>query len=195
MNLTNAVNEVLLITKRPDKRVETIAQINRALSFFTLKADFSKDLVESSLTLDPTLYGQSISLSALTRFRKFKYIKPTNERYYLTEADPTNIFTPTGQIQPNRFFVSASSLTITLSKLSPSLQIGYYTYAPVLTEVTNFDTHWMLDMIPYAVIEKATAKIFQIVGDETSARFYEGSAMELFLTARRDFETQVTHSI
>jgi len=190
MNLTEAADEVIRITNRPDKRPEVIFQLNRAISFFTLKAEFSRDLVESSLAITPTLYGQTVSLSALTRFRKFKYIRPLGQRFYLTPIDATQVFTPKGQIQPNRYFVGGSSLTVTLSNLDSSLEIGYFTYAPTLTEAAPDNTHWMLDMIPYAVIEKAAAKIFQIIGDEASLRTYEGSAMELFLTARRDFELQ-----
>lgn len=190
MNLTEAIDEVVSITGRPDKRAEAGRQINRALSFFTLKAEFSKDLVETSLDLDVTLYGQSVAISGLTRFRKFKYIRPTSRRYYLTDIDPTQVFGPGSQIQPDRYFVVGASLTITQSNLDSSIQVGYLTYAPTLTEVSPNDVHWMLTMIPYALIEKAAAKIFQQIGDETSWKTYEASSMELFLAARNDFEIQ-----
>lgn len=190
MNFTEAIDQVVGLTKRPDKRAEAGHQLNRALSYFTLKAAFSKDLVETSIDLDPTLYGQSVSIASLTRFRKFKYIRPTSRRYYLTEIDPTQVFGPNSQIQPDRYFVAGSTLTITQSNLDSSIQVGYLTYAPTLTEVSPNDVHWMLTMIPYAVIEKAAAKIFQQIGDETSWKIYEASSAELFLAARRDFELQ-----
>ena len=75
--------------------------------------------------------------------------------------------------------------------MSPTLEIGYYTYAPVLLAA---ETHWMLDLMPYAIIDMATSRIFQMAGDETSAKFYNGTAMELFLTARRDFQDQSSNS-
>lgn len=190
MDFTTAIAEVRNIVKRPDKQVEMAFQLNRAISFFTLKADFSKDLVESSLPIDPTLYGQTISLSTFPRFRKLKYLKPTSARYYLTEIGIDKVLTPGESIQLNRYFIAGSDLTITLSKLDSSLEIGYYTYAPILTETSPNNTHWMLDIMPYAVIEKAASKIFQSIGDDASARLYEGSATEFFLAARRDFADQ-----
>ena len=190
MNFTDAINEVVSITSRPDKRIEAGRQINRALSFFTLKAEFSKDLIETSLAIDSTLYGQTVDISSFTRFRKFKYIRPTSRKYYLTDEDPKQIFGPNGRIQLNKYFVAGSSLTITQSNLDSSLQVGYLTYAPILTEVSPNDVYWMLTMIPYAVIEKAAAKIFQQIGDETSQKTYDASADVLFIAARNDFEIQ-----
>lgn len=188
MNFTEAVDEVINITSRPDKRAEASRQLNRALSLFTLKASFKKDLVETSLSIDPTLYGQSVSIASFANFRKFKYIRPTSRRYYLTEVDATQVFGPNGMLQPDRYFVASSTLLITQSQLDSSLQVGYYTYAPVLTEVAPNNTHWMLDMIPYALIEKAASKIFQQIGDDTSSRAYDQSSAELFIAARKDIE-------
>lgn len=192
MIFSEAVAEVISITGRPDKAADIASQLNRALSFFTLKAEFTQDLVETSLAIDSTLYGNTISLVSLTRFRKFKYLRPLAQRYYLRSIDPTQIFIPGQQIQRDRYYVGGASLTYLLSQLDTSLEVGYFTYAPILTSTTGSDAHWMLDLMPYALIEKAAAKIFQLIGDDTSYKFYEGSAMELFLTGRKDFQDQTS---
>ena len=192
MNFLEAQNEVIAYTKRPDKLVDIKSQLNRAIAFFTLKADFSRDLVETSIPADPALYGDTIDLNTLAvpfvRFRKFKYIKPTNVRYYLNTIDPTQLLTPQGRVQPNRYYVAGNSLTYTLSALTSVLECGYYQYAPLL--VNNTDEHWMLDLMPWAVIEKAASRIFFNIGDETSAKSFEDSSMDFFLVGRRDFVDQ-----
>ena len=192
MLFSEAVAEVVSITGRPDKSTDIASQLNRALSFFTLKAEFSQDLVEVSLAIDPNLYGDTVSLASLTRFRKFKYLRPLAQRYYLRSIDPTQIFTPGQQIQRDRYYVGGTSITYTLSQLDSSLEIGYFTYAPVLTSTSGSDAHWMLNLMPYALVEKAAAKIFQLIGDDASFRFYEASAMELFVTGRKDFQDQTS---
>lgn len=196
MNFAAAQAEVVGITKRPEKVAETASALNRALSLWTLKANWKKDLVEQQLPIDPALYGQTIDFSALVlpavpfvRFRKFKYIRPTGQRYYLRTIEPEQVFVPGGRIQTNRYYVAGNSITFTLSQLDSSLEVGYYQYAPLL--VGGTDTHWMLDMIPWVVTEKAAAMILKSIGDDQSAAFYEASSMEFFLTARRDFEDQV----
>lgn len=193
MIFSEAVAEVISITGRPDKAADIASQLNRAISFFCLKAEFSRDLLETSLAIDPTLFADTISIASLVRFRKFKYLRPLAQRYYLRSIDPTQIFTPEGNYQPNRYYVAGNTLSYTLSQLDTSLEIGYYQYPPVLSSTPGSDSHWLLDLIPYAAVEKAAAKIFQLVGDDSSYKFYEGSSMEMFVTGRKDFQDQTAN--
>jgi hypothetical protein len=163
------------------------------LDAIPLTGDFTRDLVEDTLNLDPDVYGQTLDLSGLTRFRKIKWLRPTSRRYYLKPIDPGQILTPGGTVQTNRFYVAGTDLTITLSALDATLEIGYMQHAPLLTDVAA-QTHWMLEMIPWAIIERAATQTFKSIGDDTSARFYEASSMELFVAARNDFEIQVAAS-
>jgi hypothetical protein len=187
MNLTEAKEEVVGLTKRPEKEVEILSQLNRAISFYTLKVNWARDLVEDTLTLDPTLYGQTIDISGLARFRKVKYLRPTSQRIYLKTIGVDKVITPNGRVQPNRFFVGGQSLTITLGQLDSSLEIGYYTFAPTLNEVAPDNEYWMLDVMPWAIIDRAASHIFKGIGDETSAKQYLESSMEFFVAARKDF--------
>lgn len=195
MNFQQAQDEVIAHTKRPDKLVQIKSEINRAIAFYTLKADFSKDLVEASIPVDVTKYGDTVDLSALAaplvRFRKFKYLKPTGVRYYLTTIDPTQLLTPQGQVQPNRYYVAGDNLTYTLSALTSVLECGYYQYAPLL--VANADEHWMLDLMPWAITERAASRIYHSIGDEISSKSFEDSSMDFFLAGRRDFVDQTAN--
>ena len=196
MDINQAVTEVLTITARPDRAAEILSALNAAISFYSTKATFSQDLVETSIPISPTEYGGTIQFNSVSptpvvsRFRKFKYVKPFGVKRYLTPIGSDKIFTPKDQVQLDKYYVGGNNLTYTLSALAPSLEVGYYQYPPVL-DVSAVTTYWMLDLMPWAVIDKAAARIFRSIGDDTSAIAYERSSMELFLTARRDFEDGV----
>jgi hypothetical protein len=199
MDFAAAIAEVIAITKRPDKTTEISSNLNKAILFFTLKADFARDLIETSIAIDPTVYGETLSIAtAFTRFRKIKYIRPRSQRRFLTFIDPTQLFSPSEMVQRNRFYVAGENLTFTLSTKDTHLEIGYYQYPPTIIETAPTppaeeppNTHWMLDMIPWAITERAASQVFKSIGDDVSARFYEASSMELFLAARRDFADSV----
>lgn len=184
MNFSEALSEVLRVTKRPDKTAEATLAINRAISYCTLKGEFRQDLVEASLPIDPLVYGATISLAALVRFRRFTYVKPTAKKYYLTEIGEAQVFTP-NNMQVNRYFLAGTSLTYTLSELSSALEVGYMSYPLVLDSVTN-TTHWMLDLMPYAIIELAAAAVFFGIGDDASAKIHQSIGTDFFLTVRKD---------
>lgn len=191
MTLTEAIEEVISITKRGDKRAEITSNINKAIAFWTLKANFARDLVETTLDMDANAYSQSIDLSTeLTRFRKFKYIRPTTRRYFFKVIDPTQMLGPNGAVQTDRYYIAGQTLVITQSQLDATAEIGYYQYAPLLAEGGTED-HWMFDMMPWAVTERAASQIFKAIGDETSSSHYQATSLEFFLTARRDFADNV----
>lgn len=195
MNFSEAVGEVALITARPDKLAEIGSAINFVISLMSIKAHFAYDMVEGSIPVDGNSYGATIQFNnvtptpLVTRFRKFKYIKRYGQLGYILPKDSSTIFTPHGYIQKDSYFVSGNNLTYILKELTNSLEIGYYQHPPVLAED---DTYWMLDLIPYAVIDKAAARIFRSIGDDQSQAQYEASGEELYKAARRDFEDAVT---
>lgn len=185
MNFSEIQNEVLRITSRPDKAVSAATAINKALHYTLLRGSFPQDLVEASIPVDPNKYADTISLTSLVRFRRFKYVKPTGVRYYLTPLAPEKIFTPAGRMQPNCYYLSGTSMTYTLSNLTSQLEVGYYVYPPVLDAVNN-PTHWMLDACPYAIIDLAAAKIFAEIGDDISARRHEAEGIRMVDIFRAD---------
>ena len=199
MTLLETIEAVISITKRADKRTEILSNINKAIAFYTLKADFSRDLSELTIPIDSTVYGQTIDLTTLasppTRFRKVKWLKPTGRRYYFKLIDPGVILTPQGQVQTDRFYTHGQNITITQSNYDSTIEMGYLSYADVLQEGQSpVDTHWMLDLMPWAIIERAASQTFKSIGDDVSSKFYEQSSMEFFVTARNDFEIQIADS-
>lgn len=187
-----AVTEILALVKRPDKAAMALQQINRAISFYSLKVEWARDLVETTLTFDAESYTQEIDISTVeARFRKVKYINPIDTTRYIRNVDVTQILGSNGQAQRDVFYIAGTTANIVLSDYAESANIGLYTYPAVLAEA---DSHWMLDVVPYMIIEKAVSKIFQSIGDDASFRFYEASATELFLAARKDLASSVSES-
>lgn len=183
MNFSQVVQAVLDITKRPDKLAEAERAVNAALSFFCLKEKFQQDLIEDSIAISPTLYGDTISLASLTRFRHFKYIKTPGTLGYLNRLGSDKIFTPGGAMQRNCYYVAGTNLTYILSTLAATLEVGYYTYPATLS---GTQTHWLLDMIPQAVIDQAASKIFQLIGDDSSMKLHLAIATEAYDVMVRD---------
>jgi hypothetical protein len=189
MNFQECVDEVLIITARPDRTSEIQSRINATLSKCILKANFARDLVETTIAIDDTLYGDTIDISGdVTQFRKMKYVKPYGLKRYLTPIDSTRLFTPGATMQRDRYYLAGLDLTYTLFELVPSLEIGYYQYAPTLS---SSDTHWFLDVAPWAIIDLTSAAIFRSIGDDTSAAQYEKSGTEFYNVAKRDFEDSI----
>jgi hypothetical protein len=189
MDVNAAIAEVQRITNRPDKVVAILTAINRALSFCVMKGEFEQDVLEKTFTINSSLYGDTISLitapNVLTRFRRFKYLKPTGALYYIKKLDSDKLFTPGGFMQTDKYFLQGTNLTYTLSKTSATLECAYYTY-PLRLDTTVNMTHWILDMAPDVIIELASAKIFNDIGDETSANRYQASGLELYQVLKAD---------
>lgn len=185
MNFAEALAEVIRITARPDKVVDATRYLNQAISYCVLKGNFPKDRVEGSLAINGTLFGDTVSISALVRFRRFTYIKPAGVRFYLTRMEADKIFTPKNQMQVNTYYLSGTNLTYILSTLTTSLEYEYLSYPLVLDDIVN-TTHWLLDMIPEAIINLAAAKVFSRIGDEQAARTHEGIGREIYVALRND---------
>jgi hypothetical protein len=193
MNFTEAVTEIIGLTGRPDKTVLIASAINAAISDCTVKANLFKDLVETSIPIDATIYGDTITFNNLvvpivTRFRKFKYVKPTGVTRYLKPIGVDQIFTPGGNMQQDIYYVAGNDLTYILRDLTTALEIGYYQYAPVLIDG---GTHWMLDLMPWTIIDLAAARVFKQIGDDSSFKTHLGMGNDSFKLHRNDYEDGV----
>lgn len=193
MNFTEAVTAVMDVVKRPDKLAEIKSAVNAMLAECTIKASFANDLVETTIPVDATLYGDTITFNNLvvpvvTRFRKFKYVKPTAVLRYLQPISANKIFTPSGIMQPDTYYVAGNSLTYTLKELTSALEVGYYQYAPILSDL---DEHWMLDVMPWTIIDLASARVFKTIGDDNSFRTYLSTGTESYKMFRNDLEDSI----
>lgn len=189
MDVNAAIIDILAITKRPEKAVSALRAINKVISLCTIKGEFYQDFKESTVSIDGDTYGDTIAIAdwEMVRFRKFAYIKPTGERYYLSQLDANRLFDPAGNVQKDKYYLAGLNLTYTLSKLVSTLEIGYFQYAQRLDTSTN-TSHWMLDIIPDMVTDLASAVIFKEIGEETSAKVYLDSGNDLYRAAKKDFQ-------
>lgn len=192
MQLSEMIDKVIARTKRADKRLEIIDAINNAISFFSLGASFGQDLVEGTVNIVATDFAQSLSISAsFTRFRRIKYLKRTGAKTFLTHADPLKVFDRNGCELLDRWYRAGNNIVFKLKTLSPTLEYGFYQYPDLLED--DADTHWMLDIVPLMIFNKACAEIFQSIGDaDADYRLCENRAMQMFDVAKQDFEDGAT---
>ena len=194
MNFTELSEAVLAIVKRPDKAAQVGNAINTAIARTLFKTEFTQDLVEATIPLDPELYSQTINLPSLvaplTRFRKWKYVKVTGDLQYLRYIDPQNVFVPGGVQQTNCYYMIGSDLTVLLRSLATSLEVGYYQHPPVLSGANTF---WLTDICPYGIINRAAGEVFALIGDANSAKLHLAMGEDLLTIMANDLRDQVTY--
>lgn len=183
MNFNQAVTEVVGIVKRPELIEQVRREVNSAIAFYCLDGEWANDYLEQTVVLDPLQYTQSFSKADLTRFRKFRFLKRGGTRSFLSLATPLEM---SKGCTGDKYYEAGTNVNVSLSKLSATLDVGYYSYPAVLTSVPTNGAHWMLDMFPYMIIERAAAKVFEKMGDEKSMATYFSSARELYLAFRKD---------
>lgn len=185
MNFTEVVNEVRLILKRPELDNQIKRQVNAAISLFCFDTDFARDFAESSIALDGAEYSQAFAISALTRFRKFVYLKRGGTSKYLSRLGITEMAKGCAD-RGDKFYEVGTNVNIYLKQYANTLDVGYMTYPPLLTGATDANTFWLIEMAPYMVIDKAAALLFQQIGDEMSMRTHNSQAAETYRTFRKD---------
>lgn len=198
MNFAEVVTEVMDIVKRPDKLTEVRSAVNSVIQYCTFNCDFARDLVELSVPIDAAAYAQSLALSSFPRFRKFRCIKPSNRNVYLNPVDPDKIFVRKTSMQgrtseverQDTYYIAGGSVVFKVCQLAPSLLVSYYQYP---AKLANVDTYWMLDVMPYVIIEGAIAKAFRLLGDDASADRYQGQFLQSYLIASKDLKVGVAH--
>ena len=171
MNFGEAVDNIVSRVKRPDKRDEIGDAINRAIGLFAT-ATFYQDLVEFTATLTPAdqyVHQLAINASPFVRFRKIKYLRPTGYRNYLAFRDPSRVWQGGHEAQ-DVWYRSGNYLYFKLTRLSSTIEIGYYQYHAVLN--LDGETDWMLDEMWPAVQAYAMAEIFDDIGNADEAAKY-----------------------
>ena len=182
MNFTQVVAEVLSIVKRPDKLKDIQREVNAAVNFFSSDSDFKRDVEEVLLAIDPLAYSQNLSYTSFIRFRKIQFMKRAGTRHYLTELDASKITTNACAL--DKYYTAGTGIRINMNALAAGLDIGYYQFAPVLTDA--LPTFWMLDLSPYMVIDRAAGTIFRNIGDDASSKVHIGASNAAYLAFRAD---------
>jgi len=184
MNFGEVIAEVKLTVKRPDKLNLIRRKVNAAISFFTLDSKFRRDYAEQTVVLDPNEFIQAFALSLLPRYRRFHYIKLAGTKIFLKVLPDDELFKACNNV--GRYYIAGDDVTVSLPALTAGLDIGYFRYPVTMTK--DEDTHWMLEMSPYMIIDWACAEVFKDIGDEKSFRDHRASAQQTYLSFRKDQE-------
>jgi hypothetical protein len=187
MQFSEMVQWVTRTTKRPDKVDDIKSAINGAIEHFSLAATFAADLVETSISINALLYAQSLDITTqFTRFRKMKYIKRTDQKGYIYHIDSQNVFDKNGCEQLDRWYRAGNNIVFKMKLRSASLEVGYYSYPALL--ITDTDTNWMLDVIKTIIHDKASSRVFYVIGENADADRYGTIAEKDFIAAKEDLE-------
>lgn len=187
MQFSEMIQWVTRTTKRPDKSQDIKDAINSAIENFSLTATFANDLIEFTHTYtDNTSYIQSLSIPDIfTRYRKMKYLRQTGCKDYIKWCDPQNVFA-NGCEQLDKWYRSGNNIIFKRSNLVATLEVGYYSYPVRLA--ANTDLHWMLDIMPTTIHDKAAARIFTVIGENQDAGLFDKMANDTFMKNKEDFE-------
>jgi hypothetical protein len=184
MNFSEVVDEVVRITKRPDKILDTRREVNAAINFCCADSDFARDRVEDTFEIESDAYAGNIALSEFTRFRKIDAIRPSGRNKLLDFLEPNRIFNG-GRESTDVYYIAGTQLNYKLCALDSELIIAYYSYPAVLTGTQTF---WLLDVSPFMIIDKAAAQIFTNIGEANDARYHKDCFKEAYLAARKNYQ-------
>lgn len=168
MNFTSIVNAVLAKCKRPDKLEMIRTEVNASTLFFSTEHDYDGDVVEFVRPVTPPDLKSSefiLSMTELTRFRKMDYLRVSGTRHYVKKLASREL----GRCTDIRdtWYRAGSNINVLLSVEAPALDVSYYQYPPLLTDLAP--DYWMLEGNWSAVMEHAAATIFNDIGDTQSA--------------------------
>lgn len=184
MNFTEVVAEVLAAVKRPDKLLAIRREVNAAVTFFSGNQNFSQDVFEQLLAIEPQEYTQGIEFSSLTRYRKMKYMKRAGTKNYLSRLGAKELGTDCDM--QDRYYVTGSGIQISMTALAANLDIAFYQYPPILTDIDP--DYWMLGQGWPMIFNRAAAKIFADIGDDASAKLHEAYARTDYAAFEADAE-------
>lgn len=170
--ISDVLNDVEVITKRPDARARALLSINSIIQDICNNADYPEDLIEIVLpNPTPGSYQASISL-VLTNsppIRKIEYVVAAG--LPLDNIKPRNALSNTGCVWRNAWYRSGTNLVLNVVAAFDSVQIGYYQQVGMLSET---DTHWLLSCAYHMLVVAVSAAVFRATGDDTSGAEFEG---------------------
>ena len=183
MNFTGIVQELIGMTKRPDKINDIRREVNAALLFYSSEHDYKRDLVEVSLPITPAGYELVISINTLTSFRKVSYIKYGGSLVYVNELESLRICK--GADTLDKWYISGDSINVKLKNSAAALDFGYYRYPEYKTDL--LPEHWMLNGNWHAILQRAASAVFNDIGDTNSSQIAARTALEHATIFKNDY--------
>lgn len=179
MTLNELVDEVYILTNRPDLVNETSQAVRRATLKLHSIDTFPRDLTEVGLLADPAGYFMQFDISYLEGCRAIAYIRddtgltPTTNNKFFTFTEPRAVLDDYGQVVTDIWYQGGASIHIKSSTSITGVQIGYYR----VPDVSNSSySSWIAELAPYAIIDEASAMIFKLLGKDVETRNQEQQA-------------------
>lgn len=193
MTFDEAVDAVLLKIDRPDKSEEAVLAVNQAIHFCTIEGNFFRDLIEVASvthTSNEENTVHNIALADLPLFRKVVYLKPANEGRSLDHLDPSAITNKNNMSRCNVYYLNGSTILAKTKHAVTEFDIGYMAYPAVLA---SGDSHWMLDVSPYMIINYAAYVVYTQVGNTKEADRHFSLFLTTMEAAKRDYQYGATY--
>lgn len=169
MTLTEMLNEVYIITKRPDKVTDSTSALKAALFKMHSKDFYSKDIIEIGVAFDTSSQFQSFAYKTLfPLWRAVSYIQPMDSITGLPSGDPLVQINPQFTVddydvyKDGVYYEAGLTLQMRMTAAFQYFGIGYYQYPDISS--TSQLTTWIAQDFPWALIYDAAAMIFKSIG-------------------------------
>jgi hypothetical protein len=169
------VQDVFLITNRPDLLAETEQAVRRA----TIKAHhldfFSKDLYEEGMKFPGASYRQSFDyVQAVDNFRAFKYARKAEDACdddgdFFTIITPEEVLDSYGVQRTDVAYVAGRVLEMRSSTEFQYFLLGCYVH-PIVR--SGAYCSWVALMQPNAIVYEAARVVFKAIGKADESQQY-----------------------
>ncbi len=192
--LTSLINDVYILTNRPDLVGETLLAVRTA----TLKAHnsdyFYKDIFETGIMFDTVIPQQSLDYKTLVpRWRALKYVRefdyttpPGTPGQFLEVVTPDDVLDSYNVNRENVCYVAGQTLQIRTYTAGQYFLLGCYRYPDVGTETYS---SWIADEQSAAIVYEATSTVFKTIGYDEQYSAYQG------LVAAQYAELKITNIV
>jgi hypothetical protein len=181
MTLAELIQEVYVLTRRPDL-VDSTASAVRAATLKLHQLDFwYKDILEKGISFSAAGYYQQFQYRTLIPlWRSIKYLR----KYDATFSSPGNFFTlvapkqvvdGSGLSREDIFYVAGDEVDIRSSTSFQYALLGCYVNPDVTTGGFN---SWIALDHPYAIVYEAASRVFKGMGKDDEAGLYKQELAE-----------------
>jgi hypothetical protein len=192
--LTDLVNDVYLLTNRPD----LVNQTKQAVRAATHKAHsveyFYRDIVETGVSFTSPSFTQSLEFKNIwPRYRALRYIRVTDaaasqDGPFLTILSPEATVDSYNINKENIAYVAGDVIQIRTARELQCIFGGAYVW-PDTTEATY--SSWIADDMPWAIVYEAAAAIFKQIGFDEQSAMYRQLVAEQYAALRVSYTQPV----
>lgn len=191
--ITDLVDDVITMSKRPDARARAVILCNNIISEITSKANYGEDLIEVTVVNPGPDMSAVIPFADISNLpiRAFEYVKTNTSEKTLKAISPRNALDAVDCAFAGVFYRSGTNLVVKAEASWTELRIGFWRGMSRLSEVAGQDTHWLLDTEYDLVYMGVLARLFRATGDDDSANQHEPlyrDALQSFRLKRADSE-------